>query len=91
MQLDIDPRRDDIASATFWLFMIGNCEDLSIDVSITNVGLILTKLRWIKFFNSSQNTSQNSISTFVEKKFKFLCYYGVVLGKTFPLMYQLLM
>ena len=42
-------------------------EDLSIDVSITNVGLILTKLRWFKLFGTSQNTSQNSISNFFEK------------------------
>ena len=31
------------------------CEDLSIDVSITNVGLILTKLRWFQLFVKSQN------------------------------------
>ena len=37
------------------------------------------------------NTSQNSISTFFEKKIKFLGFHGVVLVKTFPLMYQLLM
>ena len=29
-------------------------EDLSIDVSITNVGLILTKLRWFQLFVKSQ-------------------------------------
>ena len=29
-------------------------EDLSIDVSITNVGLILTKLRWFQLFIKSQ-------------------------------------
>ena len=37
-------------------------EDLSIDVSITNVGLILTKLRWFQLFVKSQN------SKFFEKK-----------------------
>ena len=37
-------------------------EDLSIDVSITNVWLILTKLRWLQLFG----TSQNSISNFSE-------------------------
>ena len=37
-------------------------EDHSIDVSITNVGLILTKLRWFQFFVKSQN------SNFFEKK-----------------------
>ena len=40
-------------------------EDHSIDVSIiANVGLILTKLRRIQFFG----TSQNSISNLFEKK-----------------------
>ena len=43
-------------------------EDLSIDVSITNVGLISTKLEWIQHFGTSRNTSQNSIKTFFEKK-----------------------
>ena len=32
-------------------------EDLSIDVSITNVGLILTKLRWFQIFVKSQNSN----------------------------------
>ena len=32
-------------------------EDLSIDVSITNVGLILTKLRWFQLFVRSQNSN----------------------------------
>ena len=32
-------------------------EDLSIDVSITNVGLILTKLRWFQPFVKSQNSN----------------------------------
>ena len=32
-------------------------EDLSIDVSITNVGLILTKLRWFQLFGKSQNSN----------------------------------
>ena len=67
------------------------CEYLSIDVSITNVGLILMKLRWFQLFSRSQNTRQNSITNFFEKKLKCLCFHGVVLVKTFPLMYQLLM
>ena len=33
------------------------CEDLSIDVSITNVGLILTKLWWFQLFGTSQNSN----------------------------------
>ena len=32
-------------------------EDLSIDVSITNVGLILTKLRWFQLLVKSQNSN----------------------------------
>ena len=59
----------------------------SVDVSITNVELILTKLRWFQLVS----TSQNSILNFFEKKFKFLGFHAVVLMKTFPLMYQLLM
>ena len=61
-------------------------EDLSIDVSITNVGLILTKLRWFQLFVKSQNSNFE-----LWKKNKFLGFHGVVLVKTFPLMYQLLM
>ena len=41
-------------------------EDLSIDVLITNVGLILTKLRWFQLFVKSQN------SIFFEKKNQIL-------------------
>ena len=32
-------------------------EDLSIDVSITNVGLILTKLWWLQLFVKSQDSN----------------------------------
>ena len=32
-------------------------EDLSIDVLITNVGQILTKLRWFQLFDKSQNSN----------------------------------
>ena len=46
-------------------------EDLTIDVSIANVRLILTKLRWFRLFSTSQNTSQNSISNFFEKNSNF--------------------
>ena len=42
----------------FFLFpCYSNREDLSIDVSITNVGLILTKLRWFQLFVKSQNSN----------------------------------
>ena len=60
-------------------------EDLSIDVSITIVGLILTKLGWFQLFSTSRNT----ISNFFEKNIKFLGFHAVVLVKTFPLMNQL--
>ena len=63
-------------------------EDLSIDVSITNVGLILTKIRRFQLFVKSQNSN---FELFWKKKFKFSGFHGVVLVKTFPLMYQLLM
>ena len=62
-------------------------EDLSIDVSITNLGLILTKLWWFQLFS----TSQNSNFELFEKKIKFSGSHAVVLVKTFTLMYQLLM
>ena len=42
------------------IFMIPCCsilEDLSIDVSIANIGLILTKLRWFQLFIKSQNSN----------------------------------
>ena len=112
-------------------------EDHSIDVSITNVGLILTKLRWFQLFVKSQNSnfelfwkkksnfwvsmlyyswrpfhwcinykcrtdideakvisafrqkSKFEFRTFLRKKIQFLGFHGVVLVKTFPLMYQL--
>ena len=48
-------------------------EDLSIDVSITNVGLILTKLRLFQLFV----TNQNSNFELFWKKFKFLGFHGV--------------
>ena len=74
----------------FKFFGLASCssrEDLSIDVSITNVGLILTKLRLFQLFSTSQNSN---FELFWKKK-KFLVWHRVVLVKTFPLMYQLLM
>ena len=63
-------------------------KDLSIDVSITNVGLILTTLRYF----SSSSQVKILISNLIEKKkIKILGFHGVVLVKTFTLMYQLLM
>ena len=43
-------------------------EDLSIDVSITNVGLILTKLKWFQLFVKSQNSN---FELFWKKKSNF--------------------
>ena len=62
-------------------------EDHSIDVSITNVRLILTKLRWFQLFVKSQNSNYELFW----KEIKFLGFHGVVLVNTFPLMHQLLM
>ena len=62
-------------------------EDLSIDVSNTNVGLIWTKLRLFQLFSTSQNLNFKLFW----KKFKFLSFHGVVRVKTFLLMYHLLM
>ena len=78
---------------TFWKFFtfLGFhgviLEDYYIDVSITNVGLILTKLRWFQLFVKSQNSNFELFW----KKIQFLSFHGVVLVKNFPLMYQLLM
>ena len=54
-----------------YVHIVNTDKDLSIHVSITTVGLILTKLRWSQHFG----LSKNSISTFIEKKlfFLFLC------------------
>ena len=62
-------------------------EDISIDVSVTNVRLILTKLWWFQLFVESQNSNFELFG----KKIKFWGSHAVVLVKTFPLMYQLLM
>ena len=43
-------------------------EDLSIDVSITNVGLTLTKLRWFQLFVKNQNSN---FELFWKKKSNF--------------------
>ena len=51
--------------------MVPTREELSIYVSITNVGLILTKLRWFQFFITSQN------SNFLKKN-EILGFHGVV-------------
>ena len=63
-------------------------ENFSIDVSITNVGLILTKLRWFQLFVKRHISN---FELFWKKKINFFGSHVVVLVKTFPLMYQLLM
>ena len=40
-------------------------ENFSIYVSITNVGLILTKLMWFQLFGTSQNSILNTIIQFL--------------------------
>ena len=52
--------------------MVLTREDLSIDVSITNVGLILTKLRW-----SALRQKSNSNFEHFWKKIQFLGLNGV--------------
>ena len=65
-----------LATLILWNLQFGfsGCstrEDLLIDASITNVGLILMKLRWFQLFSTSQNASQNTISNFYKKKHFF--------------------
>ena len=58
--------------SNFWVPCCSTREYLFIDVSNTNVGLILTKLWWFQLFG----TSQNSISNLFEEKNQilgFLC------------------
>ena len=62
-------------------------EDLSIDLSIIIVGVILTKLRWFQLLVISQNLNFKLF----EKKKKIGGSHGVVHVKTFLLMYHLLM
>ena len=68
------------------IFMFPCCstrEDLSIDVSITIVGLILTKLGWFQHFRTSQNSN---FKLFWKIKSNFwVSMHGVVLVKTFPM------
>ena len=71
----------------FWFPCCSTREDLSVDVSLTHVGLILTNYGDF----SSLSKVKIRILNFFEKKIKFLGFHGVVLVKTFPLMYQLLM
>ena len=61
-------------------------ENLSIDVSITIVGLILTKIIY-KVISALRHKLKFEFWTYLKTNMGF---HGVVLVKTFPLMYQLL-
>ena len=55
--------------SNFWEFpCCSTREDLSIDISITIVGLMLTKLRWFQLFVTSQNSN---FELFRQKNSKF--------------------
>ena len=56
-----------------------------------HIGACWDLLEWFQLFNTSQNTSRIQFLTFLKIKIKFLGFHGVVLMKTFPLMYQLLL
>ena len=78
----------------FWFPCCSTRENLSVDISITYVGLILTKPG--RFFSRHTETRCTTEFNFVnfelfEKNFTFLSFHGVVLMKTILLMYQLLM
>ena len=62
-------------------------DTIPIHVSITTCMTDIDGAEWFQYFS----TSQNSISTFDEKKIDFLGFRAVALVKTFPLMYQLLL
>ena len=79
----------------FWFPCYSTREDLSVDISITYVGLILTKPGRFFFSRHTETRGTDRIQfrqfrTFW-KIFIFLGFHAVVLVKTFPLMYQLLM
>ena len=78
----------------FWFPCCSTREDLSVDVSITNVGLILTKPGRFFFSRHSETRGTDRIQfrqfRTLWKIFTFLGFHGVVLVKTIPLMYQLL-
>ena len=79
----------------FWFPCCSTREDLFVDVSITHVGLILTKpgsFFFLGVWKLGVRTEFNfcQFRTFW-KIFTFLGFHGVVLVKIIPLMYQLLM
>ena len=79
----------------FWFPCCSTREDLSVDVSITHVGLILMKPGRFFFSRRTETRGTDRIQfcqfrTFW-KIFTFLGFHGVVLVKIISLMYQLLM
>ena len=56
-----------------------------------HVGACCDLLEWFQLFSTSQNTSRIQFRTFLKKKSYFFGSHAVVLVKTFPLTYQLLM
>ena len=56
-----------------------------------HIGACWDQLEWFQHFRTSQNTSRIQFRTFLKKKIKFFGSHVVVLVKTFPLTYQLLM
>ena len=60
----------------FWFPCCSTREDLSVDASITYIGLILTKPGRFLFSGYRQN-SISSISNFLKKEFKFLDFHAV--------------
>ena len=69
-------------NSNFWVLCCSTCEGLSIGLSITNVGLMLTKLR--DFSSSPQVKIQVKIQFRTFEEIKFLGFHAVVLVKTFP-------
>ena len=75
---------------TFGFSCCSTRKDLSIDVSITNVGLISTKPG--RFHLGYVQNLISSISNFLKKKkINFFGFRTILLMKTFPLVYQLLL
>ena len=77
-----------------WFPCCSTREDLSVDVSITYVGLILTKPgRFFSRHTETRGTDRIQFRQFrtFGKNFTFLGFHGVVLVKTIPSMNQLLM
>ena len=64
-------------------------DDLSIDVSITNVRQCMIDIDEAKVISARQYKSKYNFDIFEKKKIKFLGFHAVVVVETFPLMHQL--